>query len=72
MIPMANYLSTFSDLSNTLVPILALVSKFLDYFVVGNELTAKGNVLAGSITDIVRSIADFSNYLPILLGNFVV
>ena len=72
MTPMSNQLSVFSDLSNTLVPILDMVSKLLDSFVMGNELTAKGNVLAGSITDIVRSIADFSNYLPILLGNFVV
>jgi len=48
-----------------------MVSKLLDYFAVGNELTANGNVLAASITDIVRSIADLSNYLPVFLGNFM-
>ena len=71
MNPMSNQLSVLSDLSSTLVPILAMVSKLLDYFAVGNELTAKGNVLAASITDIVRSIADLSNYLPVFLGNFM-
>jgi hypothetical protein len=68
---MSNQLSVLSNLSDTLVPILAMVSKLLDYFVVGNELTARGNVLAASITDIVRSIAEFSSQLPVLLGNHV-
>ena len=68
---MVNQLSAFSDLSNTLVPILVMVSKLLDYFVMGNELTTRGNILAGSITDIMRSIANFTNYLPVLLGNSI-
>jgi hypothetical protein len=71
MTPMSNELSVFSDLSNTLAPILAMVSKLLDYFVVGNELSVRGDLLAGSITDIARSIAEFSSYLPVLLGNYV-
>lgn len=68
---MPNQLSVFSDLSSTLAPILAMVSKFLDYFVVGDELTGKGNVLAASITDIVRGIAELSTHLPVILGNHV-
>jgi hypothetical protein len=65
-------LSAFSDLSTALILILAMVSHFLDYFVAANELTARGNIIAGSITDIVRSFADLTKYLPILLGNFVI
>jgi len=49
--------------------ILVLISKVLDYFVAGNELTRNGNFIAGSITDIVRSVADFSTHLDVLLGN---
>jgi hypothetical protein len=56
-----------SILSDTLAPVLSIWSHVLNYFVAGNELTVQGNVLAGSITDIVRGIADFSSYLYLLL-----
>jgi len=64
-------LSTVSTISDTVILILAMASHFLDYFVEDNELTAGGNVIAGSITDVVRSIAHFTNYLPDFLGNVV-
>jgi hypothetical protein len=60
-----------SILSDAVAPILAMLSHILDYFVAGNELTARGNFIAGSLTDIARSIAEFSTHLPVLLGNHV-
>jgi hypothetical protein len=58
-----------SILSDTLTPILAIISYVLDYFVAGNQLTERGNFIAGSLTDIVQSIAEFSTHLDVLLGN---
>jgi hypothetical protein len=60
-----------SILSETLARILEMFSYILDYFVAGNQLTGRGNVIAASITDIARSIAEFSTYLHVLLGNHV-
>lgn len=65
---MGNQISILSD---TVVPILALLSHFLDYFVAGNDLNGRGNVIAASITDIARSIAELSTHFYVLLGNHV-
>lgn len=63
--------SEISILSDTVAPILAMLSHILDYFVAGNELTARGNFIAGSLTDIARGIAELSTHLYVLLGNHV-
>jgi hypothetical protein len=60
-----------SILSDVLGQVMGLWSSFLDYFATGGQLTHNGNLLAGSITDIIRSIAEFSSHLHILLGNHV-
>jgi hypothetical protein len=60
-----------SLLSDTMAQILGMLSHMLNYFVAGNELTARGNMIAASITDIARSIAELSTHLNVLLGNHV-
>jgi hypothetical protein len=65
---MGNQISILSD---TVALLLALSSHFLDYFVAGNDLNGRGNFVAASITDIARSIAEFSTQLYVLLGNTV-
>jgi len=58
-------------LSDTLSPVLSMYSHLLDFFVAGNQLTGRGNFIAGSLTDIARSIAVLSTHLFVLLGNHV-
>jgi len=60
-----------SILSDTLAPLLAIMSHILDYFVTGNQLTERGSFIAGSLTDIVEGIAEFSTHFHVLLGNHV-
>ena len=60
-----------SILSEILAQIMALWWHLIGFMVVGNELTPRGNAVAGAITDIIGSIAEFSGQLYRLLGNSV-
>jgi hypothetical protein len=63
---MGNEISVASDFVGF---VLSIFSHVMGYFVVGNELTAKGNIVAASITDLVHSMAQLSGQLHVLLGN---
>lgn len=65
---MGNEVSVLGDVC---VPILVLTSHFLDYFVAGNVLTVRGNLLMGATAQIVESVAQFlASLSTLLVGNY--
>lgn len=51
--------NNLSVLSEAVIPILVMLSKFLDYFVSGDVMTLQGNLIVGAAAQITENIAKF-------------